>query len=266
LLIKDSPSDAGFEDFDTHDASSGEMHETFTAKDLIKRVLGSPLMMIFAAIEFTSGVLRNGIMQWYHIFAKAHPESTSTFFQSNWGFLLCIFGIFGGFAGGLISDKIFQSRRGPPAAIAQGLIFICAVTLAIFLFRDTPTVVALSCLFITAFVITTHSLMSGTAAADFGGRKATATASGFLDACVYLGSGLQSFAIGALVNTSWSYWPIFLAPFALIGCGLAIWVWHELPEATKRYLIQVAQISVLKTSHGTVVRKSQTDIEVTTNN
>lgn len=264
-LIKDSPSDAGFEDFDTHDASSGEMEKVFTARELIARVLKSPLMMIFAAIEFTSGVLRNGIMQWYHIFAKAHPESTSEFFRTNWGFLLCIFGIFGGFAGGLVSDKLFQSRRAPPAAMAQGLIFICTCTLAAYIFSGQPAVVAFSCLFITAFVITTHSLMSGTAAADFGGRKATATASGFLDACVYMGSGLQSFAIGALVSESWLYWPLFMAPFALIGCGLAMWIWHELPEATKRYLLHVETTKTTLVGNTTVITHTEQDIEIIQN-
>ena len=43
------------------------------------------------------------------------------------------------------------------------------------------------------------SLMSGTAATDFGGRKATATCMGIVDAFAYLGSSLQSFGIGFLV-------------------------------------------------------------------
>ena len=60
--------------------------------------------------------------------------------------------------------------------------------------------------------------MSGTAAADFGGRKATATASGIVDGFVYLGSGVQSVGVGYLVtHHSWQWWPIFLMPFALIG-------------------------------------------------
>lgn len=265
-FIKDTPADAGYDDFDTHDASSGEMDREFTAGELLRRVLGSPLMMIFAAIEFTSGVLRNGVMQWYLIFAKAHPESSSEFFRNNWGFLLCLFGIFGGFAGGLVSDKLFHSRRGPPSAIAQMLIFVCTVVMATFLFRDAPSVVAFSCLFIAAFVITTHSLMSGTAAADFGGRKATATASGYLDACVYLGSGLQSFAIGNLVSSSWIYWPIFMAPFALIGAGLASWIWHELPEATKRYLLTVETTRITSIQGHTIVTHTEEKIEIVPTN
>ena len=54
-------------------------------------------------------------------------------------------------------------------------------------------------LLIVAAVTGVHSLMSGTAAADFGGRKATATASGIVDGFVYLGSGVQSVGVGYLV-------------------------------------------------------------------
>jgi OPA family glycerol-3-phosphate transporter-like MFS transporter len=78
--------------------------------------------------------------------------------------------------------------------------------------------------------------MSGTAAADFGGRKATATSSGIVDGFVYLGSGLQSISVGFLTKQSWLWWPLFLMPFALLGCFLAIQIWHELPAATRKYI------------------------------
>ena len=91
-------------------------------------------------------------------------------------------------------------------------------------------------------VIGVHSLMSGTAAADFGGRKATATSSGIVDGFVYLGTGIQSFSLGYLTTWNWHWWPIFLMPFALIGMLLAIKIWKELPEATKRYIAEVEDL------------------------
>jgi len=63
--------------------------------------------------------------------------------------------------------------------------------------------------------------MSGTAATDFGGRKATATCAGIVDGFAYLGSGLQSVCLGFLVTrTGWRWWPFFLIPFAVV-------VWHS---------------------------------------
>jgi OPA family glycerol-3-phosphate transporter-like MFS transporter len=96
--------------------------------------------------------------------------------------------------------------------------------------------------------------MSGTAATDFGGRKATATCMGIVDACAYVGSVIQSICIAFLVldpthpqavtvpffgfARSWQWWPIFVIPFAIFGGTIAIWIWHELPAATRKYLAE----------------------------
>jgi OPA family glycerol-3-phosphate transporter-like MFS transporter len=82
--------------------------------------------------------------------------------------------------------------------------------------------------------------MSGTAATDFGGRKATATSAGVVDGFAYLGSSIQSFSIGYIANThNWDWWPLFLVPFAAIGLTIAIKIWLELPPATRRYIAEV---------------------------
>jgi OPA family glycerol-3-phosphate transporter-like MFS transporter len=237
-LIKDTPEEANFPHFDTCDASSGQMHVEFTKMDLLKKVFTSPLMLMLAAVELTSGVLRNGVYQWYPIFAKEVMQPGVGYFSEHWGFLICIFGIIGGFAGGLVSDKFFRSRRGPPVALLCGFMFIMTVLMAVNLFAS-PVVVAWGAVLIAMAVIGVTSLISGTAATDFGGRKATGTCSGIIDGCAYLGTGLQSFSLGFLTGHSWYWWPIFLAPFALIGCVIAVKIWHELPAATERYIAEV---------------------------
>ena len=236
-LIKDTPEEADFPQFDTHDASSGQMHVELTTMDLLKKVFTSPLMLMIAFIELTSGVLRNGIMTWYFIFAKEVKQTGAEFIFEHWGLLLCFFGIVGGFAGGLISDKYYQSRRGPPVVMLSAFMFVMALLMAIYLF-SSPLVVGVAALLITTAVIGVHSLMSGTAAADFGGRKATATCSGIVDGFVYLGTGVQSVSLGYLTSLSWLWWPIFLMPFALLGAYLAWRIWHELPAATRKYIAE----------------------------
>jgi len=238
LCIKDTPEQANFPPFDPCDASSGHMDEKLSTFDLLKKVFYSPLMLMFALIELTAGVLRNGIYQWYPIFAKEVPQPGAAFFAKNWGLLLCVFGIVGGFMGGLISDKCFRSRRGPPAVFFSAFMFILTVLMFVFL-SSSPVIVGSAALLISMAVIGVHSLMSGTAAADFGGRKATATCSGIVDGFVYLGTGIQSFGLGFLTSRDWHYWPAFLAPFALIGTFLALRIWKALPEATQRYIAEV---------------------------
>ena len=262
-VIKDTPEEADFPYFDPHDASSGQMHVELTTMDLLKKVFASRLMLLIALIGLTAGVLRNGIMTWYFIFADQVKQPGAKFFLENWGLLLCIFGIVGGFAGGLISDKLYQSRRGPPTALLCGFMFLMTILMAVFLF-SSPFVVGLAALLITTAVIGVHSLMSGTAAADFGGRKATATCSGIVDGFVYLGTGFQAISLGYLTPASgsaappaasswcsldfsllagrtWLWWPLFLMPFTLIGGLIAVKIWHELPAATRKYIAEVEE-------------------------
>jgi OPA family glycerol-3-phosphate transporter-like MFS transporter len=239
-LIKNTPEEAGFPHLDPCDASSGQMHIELTTMDLLKKVFTSPLMLMIAMIGLTSGVLRNGIMTWYFIFAKEVKQTGAEFILNNWGLLLCFFGAVGGFAGGMVSDKFFHSRRGPPTAMLCGFMFLMALLMTIYLF-SSPLVVGVASLLITTAVIGVHSLMSGTAAADFGGRKATATCSGIVDGFTYLGTGVQAVSLGYLTGQSWYWWPIYLMPFALLGGFLALRIWHALPAATRKYIAEVEE-------------------------
>jgi MFS transporter, OPA family, glycerol-3-phosphate transporter len=79
-------------------------------------------------------------------------------------------------------------------------------------------------------VIGSHGVLSGTASADFGGRRGAATAVGMIDGFVYLGTAVQSVALGYLTERSWSYWPWFLLPFAVIGLALCRRIWSAKPR------------------------------------
>jgi len=71
FLLRDKPSQTGFKNFDTGDASSGDKDDkpvpTFV---LLKRILTNPIILTVAFIEFCTGVLRNGVMHWFPIYAK----------------------------------------------------------------------------------------------------------------------------------------------------------------------------------------------------
>ncbi len=114
FVIKDKPSDAGFEDFDTADASSGEEDQEITVMYVFKKVFTNKIMVTIAFAEFTTGFIRNGIMQWFpkytdRIYGSGHTE----FF----GLGLFLVGILGGMTAGIVSDKLFDSRRPPVAGL-----------------------------------------------------------------------------------------------------------------------------------------------------
>jgi OPA family glycerol-3-phosphate transporter-like MFS transporter len=254
-LIRDTPEEAGFHPLETCDASSGQMGVELTTLDLLKKVFTSPLLLVIAVVELTSGVFRNGIAQWYTIFTAENEQPGAAFFSNHWGFLICMFGVLGGFVGGLVSDKFFQSRRGPPAGLLCAFVLLMAVVMAINLFGQ-PVIAGWACVLIWTAGVGVTSLMSGTAATDFGGRKATATSSGIVDGFAYLGSGLQALCIGFLIpkegapadkqlvpilhfHRHWQWWPIFLMPFAVLGAVASLKIWKALPPATQRYIAEV---------------------------
>ncbi|MCH9688537.1 MAG: MFS transporter [Deltaproteobacteria bacterium] len=236
LLTVDRPAQAGFDDFDTGDASSGEEHlPPDPVVAVFKRLLTNPIVMTIALIEFCSGFLRQAIMQWYQIYAKALGETDSFVFQ-NWGMLLCCAGIMGGVFAGVISDRVFGSRRGPVAAVLYGAMLVSAIVLSFVL--GSPLLGPII-IFMSLCVIGVHGMLSGTASMDFGGRRNAGIAVGIIDGFVYLGTGVMSFTYGQLLpdkgaGTSgaddWIAWPVAMIPVALIGFVLARRVWNARPK------------------------------------
>ena len=411
VLLRDHPSQAGQEDFDTGDANLGDGDVSTLA--IMKQIFTNPIVLTVGLIEFCTGVLRNGVMQWYPTYVKEvfglpndhylndgnwHDWRTvvpffvlsaaffacasrvkgkwraiwiasggllflAPFLQGGWGGIQMVAGVIGGNVAGYVSDLFFQSRRAPAAGGLYWILFACAIGMVFALgsstsvlakapsktpfldgdkivavdgeqvdgwvaarraFQCVPTVcqgnaqfetkdrtclcssraqepakepvlratipvkvlrgaetlvlqipdpavgqdkpaadgapgalvakfragdtrrlggqpvLSLSPYFLGALVfvmslcvIGTHGLLSGTATMDFGGRKGAATAVGMIDGFVYLGTGLQSFSLGYLTSRSWSYWPLFLLPFALLGSLLCLKIWNAKPAPRK---------------------------------
>lgn len=236
FILRDKPSQAGHADFETGDAVLGKDGEDIPALELIKRVLSHPVIITIACVEFCTGVLRNGIMNWYYIFAKEQLKDGHLkgweYMVNNWGLILMIAGIVGGVFAGAISDKFFQSRRAPTAGFLYLMTFVC--TLLMIPYLNSGWVLGFLVFMMSIGVIGTHGLLSGTATMDFGGRKGAATAVGVIDGFVYLGTGLQALAIGHITSSpklGWDYWPVFLAPFGLLGFFLLRRIWDAKPQA-----------------------------------
>ncbi len=404
FLLRDRPGLAGQKDFDTGDASSGEEDVEVPVLQVIKRIFTHPVIIVVALIEFCTGVLRNGVMHWYPIYAKevlSLPDKSylrygswsawyyivglfvlsaivfylgsrlkgkrraimfisggllfiAPFMQAGWGGILMVAGVIGANVAGWVSDLFFQSRRAPVAGLlylalsiaAIGIFFTLGTTTNKIAWSKTPAQVpihgvydvlekgdelvtiagvkdvknweqigeAVACLpagcqcdttwdtknctcaskpeltddklerskgfvyatvvrhgkeqqlqlydkktemfagdkrrlkagpvlpmspyllgfivfFVSLCVIGTHGLLSGTATMDFGGRKGAATAVGMIDGFVYLGTGVQSLALGYLTTyVGWYTWPIFLFPFGIIGFLLLLKIWKAVPS------------------------------------
>src|SRR3569623_3705873 len=132
VLVRDTPSDAGFPDFDVADASSGETGPRDPARVVIKRMLTSRLILTIAFISLGAGFLRNGILKWFRVF-EAGVGGSGGFVYVHWGMVSCIAGITGGMFAGILSDHFFESRRPPVATVLFGIVLAGSVLLLLLL-------------------------------------------------------------------------------------------------------------------------------------
>jgi OPA family glycerol-3-phosphate transporter-like MFS transporter len=237
VWLCDSPGEAGFKDFDTGEEAISHDGKRLPVKDVFAKIITHPVLMVVCGIEFCSGILRNGIMHWYPLFAAEVGFKKTFWVVQNWGLVLFAAGIAGSVLTGWASDKLFQSRRAPMAGVLYGLMGLCALMLAFTLDKNLWWAGAAVILMSTA-VIGVHGILSGTSTTDFGGAKNAGAAVGIVDGMVYLGTGLQSVIIGSITPTgelakdpkNWFWWPIFLVPFALIGFALSLKIWNAAPK------------------------------------
>ncbi len=234
-FVRDTPSDAGFEDFDTGDATSGQVG-TMRIRDVVRKMFSQRVIWLIVAIEFCSGFLRQAVMKQYRPFAKA-VGMDGTFVYKNWGMLLCVAGILGGVLAGFISDQLFGSRRGPVASVLYGGLLVGCVGA---FFGIASPVLGWCVIFMSLCVIGVHGMLSGTASMDFGGSKNAGVVTGVIDGFVYLGTGTQAFyyarhlpsGAAEKVAENWAVWPRAMIPIALLGLGLCTMIWNARPART----------------------------------
>ncbi|MBI5363965.1 MAG: MFS transporter [Planctomycetes bacterium] len=233
FAVRDSPGKAGWKDFDTGDATSGQVHADPLGV-VVRKLLAQRIVWILVAIEFCSGFLRQGAMKQFRPYAKAVGESGSFVYQ-NWGMLLCVAGILGGVFAGTISDHVFGSRRGPVASILYAGMLVAVI--GCWAMLGTPGV-GWSIVFLSLCVIGVHGMLSGTATADFGGTKNAGIITGVIDGFVYLGSSAQAWIYASALPTgdaaksatNWTAWPGWMLPVVVVGLFLCTRVWNARPK------------------------------------
>jgi OPA family glycerol-3-phosphate transporter-like MFS transporter len=228
LFVKDAPSSAGHDDFDTDDATSGDT-EQVTFGYVARKVFTNPIAITIAAAEFCTGLARKGFEEWFPRYMEEAQKlkMNSSVFKRD-AALVVIAGILGAFAAGIVSGKLFKHRR-PPVAFIGYLLQVGSLAVV----WTAPSLEAI----IVAFVVNSlaltmvHSMLSGTASMDFGGKRAAATAAGMFDGMQYIGGGIGGFLIGAMVDHfGWGAWGPSMIGFAALGGILMIPLWNARPK------------------------------------
>ena len=192
-------------------------------------IIKDPMVILLGAMYFFLKPTRYAILFWGPLFVSetlGTGMAESAFI--NGAFFLA--GPFSVLAGGYASDKLFQSRRMPYSAISMLLL---AILLYFFnsLVSGGSSLVSAGVLFLIGFLIYgPDSLVSATAAVDFGTRKGASTSSGLINGMGSIGA-IVGGTIPGFFKDSWGWDGVFtlMAGSALIAGLLMITKWNALP-------------------------------------
>ncbi len=239
LLQKNRPQDMGLppiEEYHKEEPASEEISNEEVISEpeegswkSILEVIKNPMILRLGAVYFFIKPTRYAILFWGPLYVS---ESLGTGMAES-AFINAAFFLAGPFsvlAAGYASDKIFQSRRMPYCVISM-----FTLSILLFFFNDLASVhsslVSAGLLFLVGFLIYgPDSLVSATAAVDFGTRKGASTASGIINGMGSIGA-IAGGTIPGFFKESWGWDGVFmfLSASVLIASLLMISKWNALP-------------------------------------
>jgi OPA family glycerol-3-phosphate transporter-like MFS transporter len=228
LVVQDSPKEAGLGDFDPQDATSGDT-EKITLAYVLRKVFSNPVAITIAVAEFCTGFVRQGFEQWFPRYMQEvqHLELDNPIFQRN-ALAVVGAGIVGAFVAGFASDKLFGHRRPPVAFIGYAL---QVASLAVVWRAPSLGAVVIAFIVNSLAISMVHSMLSGTASMDFGGKRAAATAAGLFDGMQYVGGSFVGYGMGWLLeHLGWGAWGPSMIGFSAAGAVLMLFLWNARPH------------------------------------
>lgn len=212
LLLKESPLRIGRPEPPAHPDNLFANHDERATRDsaasLLKTFARNRNFWIVCFLSFGITILRETFNLW-----------TPTYFTQAVGLSVAeaasksaLFPLFGGLSvllAGFLGDRM--GKRGRAAIICQGMLASSAVLLALafqnFGSQTTPVILVALVAFL---MIGPYSYLAGAIALDFGGKKASATASGLIDGAGYLGGVLAGNTF-ASISVAWGWRGAFLS-------------------------------------------------------
>jgi OPA family glycerol-3-phosphate transporter-like MFS transporter len=241
LWMRDSPKDAGFGEMDTGEGDADD-GKPASLKFVLQKVFASRTTWLIALCSMMIGMVRRSTVDsWYPKFfretympgAGGDLAHYAPYQGAAWG--IALFGIAGGFAFGIASDRLYAGRRAPVITYGflgmAGMLCLLGISGRVGLGPWAPAL----CLGVLSFFVNgAHGMVGGAASMDFGGRKAAATAAGLFDGMQYLASSLVGVGMGwVLDHWGWSAWPWVPIPFTCIGALLISRLWSVAPGRAK---------------------------------
>ena len=195
---------------------------------VVKDVLRSPMVLMLCFTYFCLKPARYLLLFWGPQYIHETLDTgvaVSAFVSSTFE----LGGPIGVLLGGLISDKVFGSRRVPVAVIS--LLMLAVIFYFMKAIPHTKLALGGALFVIGLFLYAADSLLSGTAAVDFGTEEGASTASGLINGSGSIGQIIGP-AIPGLVPKSWGWSGVFgILSLTMLFAGLVLAPrWNAMPS------------------------------------
>lgn len=229
IFQKDHPEDVDLPDIETYRREDKNILEEKNGrlpfKTVLRDVLSSSTVWICGASYFCLKLVRYALMFWLPLYMVERLGYKPD--QAGYHSIIVeVGGFLGGLVAGYVSDKLFDSRRGPIAALMLfGLgLSIYAHT---YLTLMGPLMNAVGMALVGFMIYGPDSILTGAAAMDFGTKEGASTAAGFINGMGSTGAALQGLIVGYVSQKfGWNYLFYLFIGLSFIAGSLTSLLWN----------------------------------------
>ncbi|MCC6748933.1 MAG: MFS transporter [Deltaproteobacteria bacterium] len=182
------------------DPAAARAHEGASIGELQLEALRNPMVWILGLASASMYVARYALNNWGVLYLqvdKGYSLVDAAFVVS----LFPIVGIFGSALSGIISDRLFQARRGPVTTI-YGVMLVVALAVLFFSPPGSPWLVK-GAMAVAGFATGGQLVfLGGLAAMDISSKRAAGAALGIVGGLSYAGAAAQDWISGAMIEST----------------------------------------------------------------
>ena len=204
---------------------------------VVAEVYRSPMVWLLAAVYFLIKPSRYLVMLWSPLYVSERL-GTGAVTSAAVGSMFDLAGPAGVLLGGWLSDRVFAARRIPPMVLC--LAGVAALLFAFPFLPDSSLALGTGFFFVGFLLYVPDSLVSGTAAVDFGTKRGASTAAGLINGCGSLGAVAGNALPWLVQRTLSDGGPVWGWVFALLGgsiilaAALLVPQWNTVPATAPR--------------------------------
>ena len=232
FTVKETPAEVGDPEPQTNPENvygeEGEIAEQTSIARLLLPLLTNPVFWVVCILSFGFTMVRETFNNWIptYLVEVTHMKKSDA---ALWSSLFPLFGGFSVLIAGFLSDRMGHTGRA--RIILGGLILATPALLALAYtnFNGSPVLPIIAFGAIAFLMLGPYSFLAGAIGMDFGGKKGSATASGWIDGIGYIGGMLAGSYIGHVADNAG--WATAFRDLAAIGAlttvAAAVYLWQR---------------------------------------